>query len=138
MSVAVLCNAATANPTASAHAVAAEYLQGAFTTPEPAAAGGRDRGSAAPVTVADADLRSYLGRYASDEAETTLVVALEDGALVFKRRPDAVLRARAVAKDTFNVPTLGTVTFHRSSDGHVAEFSVKLDRVWDLRFRRDN
>jgi hypothetical protein len=34
------------------------------------------------------------------------------------------------------VPSLGTITFRRASDGRVNELSVKLDRVWDLRFQR--
>jgi hypothetical protein len=56
--------------------------------------------------------------------------------LVLKRRPDTVLRMRPVEKDTFAVPTLGTITFRRS-EGRVTELSVKLDRVWDLRFQRE-
>ena len=62
-------------------------------------------------------------------------IAVEGDELVLKRRPDTVLRMRAIAKDAFAVPTLGTVTFHRS-DGRVIDLGVKLDRVWDLRFER--
>jgi CubicO group peptidase (beta-lactamase class C family) len=138
VSVAVLCNAGSANPTQYAHDVAAPYLASAFTAADraPALGDGR-RGSATAFTPSEADLRSYVGRYLSDEAETELVVALDGGALVIKRRPETVLRARATERDAFAVPTLGTVTFHRSPDGQVAELSLKLDRVWDLRFQRE-
>ena len=142
MSIAVLCNAATANPTQYAHAVAAQYLAGAFTTPEPpapaaAAGAGRGRGAEPAYSVTQPDLQSYVGRYVSEEAETELVVAIEKGDLVIKRRPDTVLRARPTEKDAFAVPSLGTVTFHRAAGGQVNELSVKLDRVWDLRFHRE-
>ena len=80
-------------------------------------------------------MRACAGRYTSDEAETVLTIAA-DGADWFKRRPDTVLRMRPIEKDVFAVPTLGTVTFRRGADGRVTELSVKLDRVWDLRFQR--
>jgi CubicO group peptidase (beta-lactamase class C family) len=131
VSVAVLCNAATANPTQFAHQVAALYLANAF-TPDPTPAGGRGGRGGAPQ-----DLRAYAGRFISDEAETVLTVVVEDGSLVIKRRPDTVLKARPVGKDAFEVPTLGTVTFHRDAAGQVGQLSVKIDRVWDLRFDRE-
>jgi CubicO group peptidase (beta-lactamase class C family) len=145
VSVAVLCNAAGASATQYAHAVAEIYLGSALAAAPPGAAGagaggrGRGRGGAAPASAfrpASADLASYAGRYTSDEAETVLTVAVEGSDLVVKRRPDTTLRARAVERDVFAVPTLGTVTFRRGSSGGVTELSVKLDRVWDLRFQR--
>jgi CubicO group peptidase (beta-lactamase class C family) len=135
-SVAVLCNAANANATQYTRAVADAYLGGSFTAAAPAAAGGGRGAQAAPsFTPADGDLNAYLGRYRSDEAEVELTIARENGELVVRRRPDTVLRPRAVSRDVFAVPTLGTVTFHRRN-GTVAELSVRLDRVWDLRFTR--
>jgi CubicO group peptidase (beta-lactamase class C family) len=138
VSVAVLCNAADASATQYAHAVAAAYLDTAFTTPAPAGGGGgRGRGAATAAFEPDAaDLAAYLGEYASDEAETVLVVARDGSGLAIKRRPASTLRMRAIAKDAFAVPSLGTVTFRRGADGRVNELSVKLDRVWDMRFAR--
>src|SRR5262249_32155198 len=137
VSVAVLCNAGTANPTQYAHEVAAEYLANTFTASEPTGGNAAARhDSPGAFTPSDADLRAYIGRYSSDEAETELDVELENGGLVIKRRPDTVLHARPTGKDAFAVPSLGTVTFLRAADGRVGEFSVKLDRVWDLRFQR--
>jgi CubicO group peptidase (beta-lactamase class C family) len=136
VSVAVLCNAANANPTQYARAVADAYLGSAFTAPAPAAAAaGRGAQPSAAFTPADADVSAYLGRYRSDEAEAELVVAFERGDLVVKRRPDTVLRMRPIARDVFAVPSLGTVTFHRTGNA-VTDLGVKLDRVWDLRFAR--
>jgi hypothetical protein len=88
-------------------------------------------------SVAADDLRAYAGRYVSDEAETVLTVAVEGGALVVKRRPDTVLKARPAEKDAFDVPGMGTVAFHRDATGHITELSIKVDRVWDLRFTRE-
>ena len=78
---------------------------------------------------------AYTGRYASDEAETEFVVAVDGGELVLKRRPDTTLRMRPTGPDAFAVPSLGTITFRRAG-GKVNALSVKLDRVWDLSFER--
>ena len=139
VSVAVLCNAANATPTQYARAVADAYLGRTQPAP-PAAAGGRGgRGatpSPSPFQPSETDLRSYAGRYTSDEAETSLTVALDGRELVVKRRPDTTLRMRAVAKDVFAVASLGELTFHRGPGGQISELGLKLDRVWDLRFQR--
>src|SRR5436190_6246996 len=140
VSVAVLCNAGNANATQHAHAVAEAYL-GAALSPAPAAEAAAEPGrggaaGAASFRPADADLAGYPGRYISDEAETVFTIAAEGADLVLKRRPDTVLRMRPVSRDEFAVPSLGTVIFRRSAEGRVSELSVKLDRVWDLRFQR--
>jgi len=138
VSVAVLCNAGNANATQHAHAVAEAFLGTALSAAPAAATGGGRGGAAQPSAFrpAAADLTACQGRYTSDEAETVFTIAVDADELVLKRRPDTVLRMRPVEKDVFSVSTLGTVTFRRAADGRVTELSVKLDRVWDLRFQR--
>ena len=80
-------------------------------------------------------LADYAGNYDSDEAETTLVAAAENGALVLKRRPDSVIRLTPVYADAFQ-SSLGFIRFHRSIGGQVTELSVTQDRVWDMGFVR--
>ena len=80
-------------------------------------------------------LADYAGNYDSDEAETTLVAAVENGALVLKRRPDSVIRLTPVYADAFQ-SSLGFIRFHRSIGGQVTELSVTQDRVWDMRFEK--
>lgn len=134
VSVAVLCNAANANPTQYARAVAEAYIGPAFTAPPSADAGGD--GQPRTTFVADpADLSGYPGTYASGEAEVEFSITLERGELRMKRRPDTILPMRPIARDVFAVPTLGTVRFHRRG-GAIVELGVQLDRVWDLRFSR--
>jgi CubicO group peptidase (beta-lactamase class C family) len=136
VSVAVLCNAGNANPTQYAHAVADAYLGSALAAAAaPPPAGGRG-GAPADFRMDPADMSAYAGRYTSDEVETVFTIAADGANLVLKRRPDTVLRMRPVEKDVFAVPTLGTITFRRGADSRVTELSVKLDRVWDLRFQR--
>jgi CubicO group peptidase (beta-lactamase class C family) len=93
-----------------------------------------DRAPHAAPTAAQA--QSLAGVYTSDEAETTLTVAVEAGAVVVKRRPDGVFPLRALYVDAFDAPALGTVIFRRDAAGRVAALSVVQDRVWDLRFTR--
>ena len=134
VSVAVLCNAGNANATQFAHAVAELYLGEALTAPPTASSAGRAVTAQAPV-LTPALLAQYAGRYTSDEAETEFTVVVDKDVLILKRRPDTALRMRPVAADTFAVPSLGTVTFHRAGQG-VTSLSVKLDRVWDLKLVR--
>jgi CubicO group peptidase (beta-lactamase class C family) len=82
-----------------------------------------------------AQLQELAGTYDSAEAETTLTAAVEDGALVLKRRPDATIRLTPVYADAFTAGSLGIVIFRRDA-GRVVAFSVVQDRVWDMRFAR--
>jgi CubicO group peptidase (beta-lactamase class C family) len=79
------------------------------------------------------ELAELAGTYVSEEAETTLVAVVEDGALVLKRRPETVIRLTPTYKDAFT-GALGTIVFRRT--GKAMELSVAQDRVWDMRFTR--
>ena len=87
---------------------------------------------AAPWSPTVEELRPLVGTYVNDEAELTLSVALDDGALVLKRRPDTTIRLTPLYTDAFS-GSLGTVLFRR---GKALELSVVQARVWDLRFTR--
>ena len=91
----------------------------------------------APVQPTADQLRDLTGTYVSDEAEATLTVAVSGGSLVIQRRPDTTLRLTPIYADTFAAPPLGLVTFRRDSR-RVTALSVSQDRVWDLRFSRQN
>lgn len=128
-SVAVLCNVSSGEATAAANRVSEVYLRGLKPAPArtPAA-------PAAPVTAPTAaELAALAGEYWSDEAETILTAAVEQDALVLKRRPDTVMRMTPTGRDTFR-GSIGTVTFLRNASGVVEGLSVNQDRVWDLRF----
>ena len=133
VSVAVLCNAADANPTRDAHGVAELYLGNVLGAAAPAPARAPP---AATISLSPDEMPAYAGEYWSDEAETLFTVAIADGQLVMRRRPDTVLAMRPTGRDAFAVPTLGTVTFRRDEAGKVTALSIKQDRVWDLRFER--
>ena len=82
-----------------------------------------------------AELQGMVGEYASDEAEVTLKVALEQDQLVIHRRPDTKIPLTPTYKDGFS-SSLGSVRFMRDSAGRVTELSIGQQRVWDMRFRR--
>jgi CubicO group peptidase (beta-lactamase class C family) len=87
-----------------------------------------------PTTV---ELRPLLGTYGSDEAETKFTVAIEDGALVMKQRPDRVIKLQPLYADAFSGGSLGTIVFRRDTSGRVNALSVIQERVWDMRFARE-
>lgn len=131
-SVAVLCNSSSGNATQAANRVSEVYLGDRLkpaTPPRPA--------NPAPAAMnpppSAADLSALAGSYWSDEAETMLVAAVDQGALVLRRRPDTVIRLTPLARDKFR-GSIGTVTFLRNAGGAVEALSVNQERVWDLKF----
>ena len=140
VSVAVLCNAGTANATQHAHAVADLYLDGHLNAAAPRQAVLAETRGPTATLARDATfqpdaaaLAEYAGTYHSDEIETTIVVAVQNGALVARRRPDTTTSLRPHSRDRFDGGGIGLLTFHRRG-GRVTEFGVTQDRVWDLRF----
>ena len=83
-----------------------------------------------------AQLQQFAGVYTSGEAETTLSVTVDADRLVIRRRPAASFALTALYADAFSAPQLGTVIFRRDGIGQVTGLSVVQDRVWDLRFVR--
>ena len=90
-----------------------------------------------PVTPAPNDLAPLAGTYTSDEAATTLTIVHENGKLYLRQRPSVSLELRPAYRDVFEVPTGDVVRFIRDESGRVAEISLFLGRVRDLRFRKN-
>jgi hypothetical protein len=88
-----------------------------------------------PARLTSDQLKELAGTYVSDEAESSLTVAMNGDSLVIRRRPDTTLKLTPIYADAFNAPSLGLVIFRRDA-GRVTALSVVQDRVWDLRFAR--
>jgi CubicO group peptidase (beta-lactamase class C family) len=123
VSVAVLCNTSAANGTQLGRSVANVYL-GRTTTRDPAR-----RPEATSWQPSPEQLASFAGSYTSDEIETTLTVAVDNGRLVIRRRPADVIALTPSGADGF-ASSLGTIRFLGN------ELSLHESRVWDLRFQR--
>ena len=133
-SVAVLCNGSNGDASRSANRVSDVFLGDRLkpeTPPGPATA----PPAALNPPPSAAQLNALSGSYWSEEAETMLVAAVDQGALVLRRRPDTVIKLTAIAPDKFR-GSIGTVTFMRNASGTVDSLSVNQDRVWDLRFAK--
>lgn len=143
LTVAVLCNAGNANATQLARSVSDIFLgdRANDEAPRPVtlreAQGPLVGVSRDPAWQPAADeLAAMAGTYYSDEVETELVAAVENGALVLRRRPDTVITLRPHSRDRFEAGGgLGQVTVHREN-GRVVALGLTQDRVWDLRFAR--
>ncbi|NNL31475.1 MAG: hypothetical protein HKO77_10650 [Gemmatimonadetes bacterium] len=83
-----------------------------------------------------AELEAFAGTYHSDEAETTYHVYVEDGALVVWQRPDDARALEPMYDDAFGMGGGRVVRFRRDASGQVAELSLSLGRVYDMRFER--
>ena len=133
-SVAVLCNASDGEATRAANDVSRLYL-GKPVGVIGGSAGGISGGGRSSMT--DHRLTDFVGEYWSDEAETKFTALIDKDRLVLRRRPGTLIELTAVEKDTFR-GQIGTVTFRRNASGTVESLSIKQDRVWDLRFVRQN
>ena len=90
-----------------------------------------------PASYTDAQLSQLAGAYVSDEAETTLTAAVENHALVLKRRPDTTIALKPLYPGAFSADQgLGTVVFRQDASGRASELSVIQDRVWNMPFRK--
>ncbi|HSC98026.1 MAG TPA: serine hydrolase domain-containing protein [Casimicrobiaceae bacterium] len=133
-SVAVLCNGSDGDATRSANRVSDVFLGDRLKAAAPSPPAAAPAAALNPPP-SEATLTPLAGSYWSDEAETTLTAMVEHGALVLKRRPDAVIKLTAIGPDTFR-GSIGAVTFRRNAAGSVEALSVTQDRVWDLRFTK--
>ena len=137
-SVAVLCNGSDGNATNAANDVSRLYLGKARPSIIGGSTQGISAGAPAAVPPQKAPLNDFVGDYWSDEAEVRLTAMIDNGRLVLRRRPGVLIGLEQTGTDTFRGQQLGTVTFRRNASGGVEALSIKQDRVWDLRFARQN
>lgn len=88
-----------------------------------------------PWTPTTTELREYVGRYRSDEAETTYRVSVDDGALTVWRRPNDTWTLEPIYDDAFRMRGQ-IVRFRHDPTGRVDGLSLSLGRVYDMRFQR--
>ncbi|MBY0493058.1 MAG: beta-lactamase family protein [Cyanobacteria bacterium] len=134
ISVAVLCNGSNGDATRTANRVSDVFLGPRLKPAPPAAPAATPPAPLNPPPSAD-QLNALSGNYWSEEAETVLTAAVDQGALVLKRRPDTVIKMTAIGPDKFR-GSIGTVTFMRNASGAISGLSINQDRVWDLRFEK--
>ena len=87
---------------------------------------------AAPAAEA---LAALAGTYRSDEVEASYEVAVADGTLVLKRRPDRAWPLEPLYEDAFSAP-IGLVRFVRGSQQAVTALTLTTGRVRALPFAR--
>jgi hypothetical protein len=87
------------------------------------------------VTPSMGELREFVGRYTSDEVNSTLELVVDDRGLTVRRPPDWNLPLTPVWQDAFR-GDLGWVTFERDAQRRVVRLNVSQDRMWRLPFER--
>jgi CubicO group peptidase (beta-lactamase class C family) len=140
LAVAVLCNAATADPGALARGVADVYLGATLAPVEAAAARKRvplfdtvsPRRGADPSSSA---LAAYAGEYYSEEVDARYHVAVRNSALSFRTGTADPTLAWPVSPDTFDWNDYYTVRFIRSGS-RVTGFEVSNGRMRRVAFTR--
>lgn len=137
-SVACLCNFGTSNPGSRARRVADEVLRDRFMVPDPSRAGigaPDARAAGAPHTLTTEQASQYVGRYDSEELDTTFAFDADGGTLRLKRERDTVPTSLgALGADRFAFRGM-TIRFLREN-GRVSGLAVDAGRVENIRFRR--
>jgi len=140
LAIAVLCNAATANPTLLARGVADAYLGSSLAPVETKVA---PKGvplfdstlSRRPTAVSSAALAAYAGEYYSEEVDAHYRVAVRNSALSFRTGTSDPTLAWRESPDTFDWNEYYTVQFTRSGP-RVTGFEVTNDRMRRVKFVR--
>jgi hypothetical protein len=132
LAIAVLCNAATANPVAYATQLSDSLLGSAL---GPVAARPPRRSADTAMAIVPPTLTDYVGSYYSPDVEITLDVSVKDGNLTLFRRPASRFTLRPTSKDTF-AGFDDRVWFTRDASGRVAALHVAGGRAYDVVFER--
>jgi CubicO group peptidase (beta-lactamase class C family) len=132
LAIAVLCNAASANPVAYATQLSDSLLGSAL---GPVAARPSRPRADTSMAVSPSDLGAYVGSYYSPDVETTLDASVKDGNLVLFRRPAARFTLRPIVKDAF-AGFDARVWFTRDASGRVNALHVAGGRAYDVVFER--
>jgi uncharacterized protein DUF3471 len=129
--VAVLCNAATANPVLYASQLVDSLLPGLGPVAARPQRPPTDTTMAAPAS----DLGAYVGTYYSPDVETTLEVSVTNGALTLFRRPADRFTLRSTSTDSFT-GFEDRVWFTRDASGRVTALHTSGSRAYDVVFER--
>jgi CubicO group peptidase (beta-lactamase class C family) len=133
LAIAVLCNAASANPVRLASQVVDSLLSGLG--PAEVADNQRPRPDSATWRPNASDLAAYAGTYYSPDAETTFEVSVTSGALTLLRKPATRVTLRPTSTDSF-AGFASRVWFTRDASGRVNALHVGSGRAYDVVFER--
>jgi len=132
LAVAVLCNAANANPVLYASQLVDSLLPGLGPV---AARPERPRPDSATWRPNASDLAAYVGTYYSPDVETALEVSVTNGALTLFRRPAERITLRPASTDSFT-GFEDRVWFTRDASGRVTALHTAGGRAYDVVFER--
>ena len=134
LAIAVLCNAADANPVLYASQLVDSLLPGLGPV---AARPERPRPDSATWKPNATDLAAYAGTYYSPDVETTLEVSVTNGALTLFRRPADRFTLRPTSTDAFAAEGFeDRVWFTRDASARVTALHTAGGRAYDVVFER--
>jgi CubicO group peptidase (beta-lactamase class C family) len=133
LAVAVLCNAASANPVLYASQLVDSVIAPALGPV--AAAPQRPRPDSSTWRPSATDLAAYAGTYYSPDVETAFEVSVTNGALTLFRRPAMRSPLRPTSTDSF-AGFSNRVWFTRDASGRVTALHVGGGRAYDVVFER--
>ena len=133
LAVAVLCNAASANPVAYANELVDSLLASSLGPVPPRTQA--TRADSAAWRPSASDLNAFVGTYYSPDVETTLEISIKDGALSLFRRAGSRFALRPTSKDRFN-GFEAPIWFSRDASGRVNALHYAGGRAYNVVFER--
>ncbi|MBX3147498.1 MAG: beta-lactamase family protein [Gemmatimonadales bacterium] len=132
LTVAVLCNDGSANPTALTNQVADLYLAGKLgPAPEASPSGPPAQPETVPITARQA--AAYVGRYVSDELDTWTVVEARGDTVTARTRWGDPVQWRPIGPDAFMVGWV-RIDADRDRRGQVTGFRLSAARTQNVAF----
>ena len=132
LSVVILSNYASFNPTEAGRAIASAFLG----TPQIPATVTETSQQSRQAAYENSDLNSFIGTFYSEEVETTYKIEFKDGALEVYRKAGDTFRLISVAKDEFSTSNNGYFIFKRDKKGRVTGFTVFVSRAENVPFKK--
>lgn len=132
LSVVILSNYASFDPTEAGRAIASAFLG----TPQISATVKETSQQSRQAVYENSDLNSFAGTYYSEEIETTYAIEFKEGALEVYRKAGDTFRLISAAKDEFSTSNNGYFVFIRDKRGRVIGLSIYVSRAENVPFKK--
>ena len=132
LSVVILSNYASFDPTEAGRAIASAFLG----TPQISATVKETSQQSRQAVYENSDLNSFAGTYYSEEIETTYTIEFKEGALEVYRKAGDTFRLISAAKDEFSTSNNGYFVFIRDKRGRVIGLSIYVSRAENVPFKK--
>jgi hypothetical protein len=90
-----------------------------------------------PAAISPATIKDYVGKYYSEETETSMMLTEKNNALFVVINSNNIFTLRPMYKDGFAIPAIGgTVYFERDAKGVISNMKISISRARNVEFNK--